>query len=368
VAGSAVTNVVKLFANLAGHVTPETLALQDEQEKILADGASAAVQVAKYIHGVGDSSNPLIRILGGAFGLGVIGRIVRGYTYISRNYAAGDAICIAGFSRGAYTARALAGMIAKIGLLNPKYCDPNNKAEAYRYGIAAWARSKSVVLQNAGELTPLANALLNFVETFVAKQLPVDGLIANVPIKAVAVWDTVGSMGIPEYVGDRRLDVFRFIDLKLSDMVEYGFHAMAIDEMRIDFPVTRWDDRQKIGQVWFIGAHADVGGGYPAAESRLSDETLSWMMKQLSSAGVSYATPLIYPPDARSVGQPIHTPWKNPPFDLMPTSPRKVMAGDTLHASVAARWNADNAYRPASMAAFAAAGLANLKSDNGKYA
>ena len=261
VSGSSVTNVVKLFANLVGHVTPETLALQNEQEKLNTDNASNALQVAKYIHGVGDSSNPLVKVLGGTFGMGVVSRIVRGYTFISRNYVAGDAIHITGFSRGAYTARALAGMIAKVGLLNPASYDADNKDEAYRLGIAAWSRSKSITLQGAGKLTGLANTILNFAENIVASQLPADGLIPNVPIKSVAVWDTVGSMGIPEYAGDKRFDVFRFVDTKLSDKVEFGFHAMAVDEMRIDFPVTRWDDRQKIEQVWFVGAHADVGGG-----------------------------------------------------------------------------------------------------------
>ena len=368
VSGSSVTNVVKLFANLAGHVTPETLVLQNEQEKLYADNAGNPSQIMKYLHGVGDSSNPLVKLLGGAFGMGVIGRIVRGYTYISRNYIAGDAIYIVGFSRGAYTARALAGMIANVGLLNPRYCNPSNKADAYRYGIAAWARSKNTTLQGAGKLTGLANAVLNFAENIMAMQLPADGLIPNVPIKSVAVWDTVGSMGIPKYVGDKRFDVFRFVDTALSNKVEFGFHAMAIDEVRIDFPVTRWDDRQNIKQVWFVGAHADVGGGYPPAESRLSDVALNWMMRKLSGLNVAFATPPVYPPDPQAVGPQIHTPWKNPPFNLMPTAPRQFLSTDTLHASVKGRWNADNAYRPTAMAAFAASGIASLKTDSDKYA
>lgn len=97
----AITNVVKLFANLAGHVTPDTVALRYEAEKLL-DG----LQIAKVLHGVGDSSNPILKVLGGVFGVGVIARILRGYTFLSRNYLPGDAIHILGFSRGAYTARA----------------------------------------------------------------------------------------------------------------------------------------------------------------------------------------------------------------------------------------------------------------------
>ena len=103
--GGALTNVVKLYANLAGRPTPETLALQNEQEKTLLDVAGNTVQIAKYLHGVGDSNNVVIKVLGGVFGMGVIARIVRGYTFISRYYQPGDAIHLAGFSRGAYTAR-----------------------------------------------------------------------------------------------------------------------------------------------------------------------------------------------------------------------------------------------------------------------
>src|SRR5256885_2092969 len=86
----AITNVVKLFANLAGAVTPETLPLLNEQEKVFANSTGQPVQVAKYIHGVGDSKNLLLKLLGGAFGVGVVNRIVRGYTFISRQYAEGD--------------------------------------------------------------------------------------------------------------------------------------------------------------------------------------------------------------------------------------------------------------------------------------
>jgi len=75
-----VTNVVKLFENLDGAITAETKALQNEHEKVLSDAAGNPLQVAKYLHGVGDSKNLLIKLLGGALGLGVIGRIVRGYT------------------------------------------------------------------------------------------------------------------------------------------------------------------------------------------------------------------------------------------------------------------------------------------------
>jgi glutathione S-transferase len=273
-------------------VTTDTLALRNEQEKVLLNPDGSVAQVGKYLHGVGDSSNFLIRLLGGTLGVGIISRIVRGYTFISRHYTPGDEIHIVGFSRGAYTARALAGMIARIGLLNPHSYDANDKKQAYQLGVAAWCKSKGVTLHGAGKLSVLATRFLDFVQGFYAEQLHDDALIPDVDIKSVAVWDTVGSMGIPVYEKDMRFDMFRFADTSLSPRVEHGFHAMAIDELRIDFPVTRWDERKGIAQVWFPGAHADVGGGYPKAESGLSDIALTWMTEQLAAIGMAFATPL----------------------------------------------------------------------------
>src|SRR6266571_3046727 len=230
VAQSAITNVVKLFANLRGQVTAETLKLPNEQEKVARDAKGDVVQVAKYMHGVGDSSHEALKVFGGIFGMGVVARIVRGYTFISRHYTPGDAIHLIGFSRGAYTARALAGMIAHIGVLNPTAYDPANKVEAYCYGMAAWAKSKSITLWGTGKLTTIATHVLGIIEHLAAAPLPDNALIPEVKIRCVGVWDTVGSMGIPAYVDDTRYDVFRFTDTSLHPNVELGFHAMAIDE------------------------------------------------------------------------------------------------------------------------------------------
>jgi uncharacterized protein (DUF2235 family) len=349
IAETAVTNVIKLFANLAGQGTPATFALKNEQEKLHTDAAGKVLQAAKYLHGVGDSSNPVKKALGGVFGVGLISRIVRGYTYISRTYQPGDAIVICGFSRGAYTARALAGMIAKVGLLDPRTYDPANKEEAYRLGAAAWAKSKSLSLQGHNLLTVLAGRIIDFIENVIALPLQADSLIPDVPLKAVAVWDTVGSLGIPQYVDDRRYDLFRFVDQDLNTKVERGFHAMAIDELRADFPVTRWTPRAGIEETWFVGAHADIGGGYPETESRLSDEALQWMIGKLTGVGVMFAAPLPAPPRPQSLGQPIHTPWNDFPFDQLAQSARSVARTDTVHASVIERWKGDASYRPQSM-------------------
>jgi hypothetical protein len=350
----AVTNVAKLFANLAGDVTPETLALANEQEKVLCDGSRKPIQVAKYLHGVGDSRNPIVKLLGGTMGVGLINRIVRGYTFISREWEPGDDIHIAGFSRGAYTARALAGMIANVGLLNPKKYDPNDRTESYALGTAAWFKAKGAKI-SAGFLSGLANELLGAIGSAGSARLKDGDLIPDVPIKSVAVWDTVGSMGIPAYTAMGRFDILRFTDMNLSPKVERGFHAMAIDELRRDFPVTPWLRRAGVEQVWFVGAHSDVGGGYPTSECYLSDIALSWMMKKLATVGVKYTDPLAYVPKPQVLGGAYHTPWTKPPFNILkPDEARKVDQGDVLHASVRDRWDAPQRppYRPRSIAAF----------------
>ncbi|MBI3516297.1 MAG: DUF2235 domain-containing protein, partial [Proteobacteria bacterium] len=115
---AAATNVFKLFLNLRGDDTHGSYLLEKEQERQLVAADGTVQQVAKYLHGVGDSDNALVKLLGGTLGAGLITRIVRGYTFVSRSYEPGDRIFLVGFSRGAYTARALAGLIAAQGLLD----------------------------------------------------------------------------------------------------------------------------------------------------------------------------------------------------------------------------------------------------------
>jgi glutathione S-transferase len=364
--GADPTNVYKLFQNLAGAITPETQNLPREQEKALREGGNLT-QVAKYLHGVGDSGFKLEQLFGGAFGVGMIARIVRGYTFISRWYEDGDEITIVGFSRGAYTARALAGMIASVGLLNPKTYDVNDKELAYGLGISAWKRYREVALQKANWFSRVANFLVDTVQGTTAKPLPADGLIANVPIKAVGVWDTVGSLGVPLYGAQgSHVDVFRFADSALSNKVEHGFHAMAINEEREDFPVSKWDARENVEQIWMLGAHADVGGGYPAAESVLSNIGLTWMMTKLSDVGVRFVDQLPYPFDPQDltacVSFKLHTPWLDVPFNVRGRIQRQVAQTDLFHPTVVKRLQTGAGYVLPGLQ-LAAADISKLQTD-----
>ena len=230
-------------------------------------------QVVYYNAGVG-SGGPLDRFLGGVFGAGLRDNVKRGLAFLSLNWEApeegdrADEIYIFGFSRGAYTARALAGVISAIG------------------GIPRQA--------SFDQLEKVWNHYRNGQEQREADQPDIDRLIWKMPkdgkppvIKCVAVWDTVGSYGIPAGFGltglARRWTSWTrgFHDNEIGPHIEYGLHAMAIDERRRAFTATAWvnkpnEDRQNVEQVWFAGAHSNVGGGYKQAG--LSDHALIWMI------------------------------------------------------------------------------------------
>ena len=335
------TNVFKLFASLAGADVPGTLMLANEQERQLADASGTVIQIAKYLHGVGDSKNYLVQVMGGTVGSGLIVRIVRGYTFISRNYRDGDQIIINGFSRGAYTARALAGMIAEQGLLDATQIDLTDKTTAYRLGSAVWyAHRKDVHAANADWLGRLEDYVTDL-PAFVSRPPPSSQLI-QAPIEAVAVWDTVGSLGIPDFTLQMaRVDPFQFADTKLSPVVKCGIHAIAVDEQRTDFTPTLWDADPRITQVLFPGAHSDVGGGYPATnnESGLSDCSLAWMTAQLTRLGVQFAATPTFAISPSSTG-PSHQPWTAVPWTLLQHAQRKFPKGLSLSQSLVDRLHA----------------------------
>lgn len=339
------TNVLRLFSSLAGTVTPETVRMQDEQEKLELAIDGKPRQIAKYLHGVGDSQNAIRKMLGGVFGEGFIERIVRGYTFLSRNYQPGDRIHLVGFSRGAYTARALGGMVTRMGLLPPAQllaADGSYDADtAYKYGIHVWAQYRRALGKQS--------TLLGYLEEFKGQKIDLQTLVPHIPIEAIAVWDTVGSLGVPLYglADASKVDIFEFADLDLSPQVKAGFHALAIDEQREDFQPTLWNDRSGIEQRWFCGAHADVGGGY--AKEDLSMCTLDWMIGRLQASGVDFSAG--YQAMAKYVFGPIHTPYMDPPFDALPHGPRRIPAGALFHPSVQVYLQQFPAYQPEALVA-----------------
>lgn len=339
------TNVLKLYQNLSGVPSIETVRLADEQEKGFSRNGNVA-QMAKYLHGVGDSSNWLVKLVGGTIGTGLISRIVRGYTFVSRNYEHGDQIYLIGFSRGSYTVRALAGLITTKGLLDASKVDlQSDKESAYKLGASVWYSYRRERLQEddpgrLGKFEELVTLLPGFFTSTVVSN---DELITDVTINTVAVWDTVGSLGIPKFDSDGTdIEPLRFVNTKLSAQVEQAFQATSLDEQRANFPPCFFDpdpDKpSRIVQVLFPGAHSDVGGGY--AESGLSDGSLEWMTNRLVSRGVLLLDPRPNEssPDALGTAhQPVlHSPWSSLP-KVVREGGTGMRAGLMVHASIEAR-------------------------------
>jgi len=284
-------------------------------------------QVAFYDDGVGSDGTPLEKVAGGAFGDGLFQKIKDGYTKIAHVYEPGDEIFIFGFSRGAFTARSLAGMIAICGLPTASFDDNlvNTAFQAYR---------------NKDQRAALLASLNNY-NLFDAK------------IKMVGVWDTVGALGIPAIFGGVDPLIYGFLDTSLHPDVLNAYQALAIDERRQEFPPTLWTPPappvagQVLEQVWFSGVHCDVGGGYP--ETGLSDITFSWMLGKAINLGLQ-ADPNVSAQyaslDAKYALAQIHESWSV--LWLFP-KPRTIADNSTLSNSVAIRCKYDGSYQPGNL-------------------
>lgn len=228
-------------------------------------------QVTFYDDGVGADAKGFLHLLEGAFGDGLLQKIQDGYTKIAHVFEVGDEIFLFGFSRGAYTARCLAGMIANCGLPTGAFTD-----DCVTQAFAAYRNpaNRAAILGGLGKCS------------------------LSVPtVRMVGVWDTVGSLGIPAIFGGIDVDRYGFLDTGLHPCIKNAYHALAIDEHRAQFPATLWTSQpapgQTIEQVWFAGCHGDVGGGTPMAGgadggTRLCDITLAWMIGKAQALGLTF--------------------------------------------------------------------------------
>lgn len=231
-------------------------------------GPDGVEQEAWYNAGVG--TGRLFRLTGGAFGAGLDAHILDGYRHLVDSYEDGDEVFVLGFSRGAYTARSLVGMLRNCGLVRPGRFSGVQVGTAYG------------IYRTRGD-GPDSAAARAFRSMFGRE----------IRIKFLGVWDTVGALGIPGTVTDRfEAALYQFHDTRLSSIVERAYHAAAVDEHRADYAVTLWEpDAARppalFEQRWFPGAHSDVGGGYP--DRRLSDLGLRWMQDKAAEAGMGVA-------------------------------------------------------------------------------
>jgi len=299
--------------------------------------AYTATQATFYDDGVGSGGNLFSHLLGGAFGEGLFQKVKDGYTAIAHVYEEGDSVYIFGFSRGAYTARSLAGMIAIYGLPTKNF-DTNLVDTAFK------------AYRNKGQRASILTNLAQY------------GLY-DAKITCVGVWDTVGALGIP--VDPFGIDdaKYGFLDTNLHPDVLNAFHAVSVDERRREFPATLWtppfSTGRKVEQVWFSGVHCDVGGGY--SETGLSDITLSWMLKKALCCDSTNSLELInsmaspyLSVEAKHALDTVHESWS-----LLWGFPRRRAVPETAEIanSVGIRISHDGTYRPTNLR-LTASGLA----------
>lgn len=229
-------------------------------------------QLKFYDSGVGTGGNHFEHLAGGAIGDGLFDKVQDCYQFLSHVYDPGDSIYLFGFSRGAYTARSVGGMISAFGVPSKNLSNSTTPEifAAYREKDKEKRKALKVHLKDSYGLE-------------------------DVRIAMVGVWDTVGSLGVPGILFDGFNDnKYGFLDTTLSDCVDRAFHAISIDERRSAFQPALWTNQDgtyrnsdaRVEQVWFPGCHCDVGGSYP--ESDLADITLGWMMWKARECGLQF--------------------------------------------------------------------------------
>jgi len=278
-----------------------------------------AAQMAYYDPGVGTFSvlgrtlgKKIGIIMGNAFGYGLQANIEDAYEYLMNRYEPGDRLFLFGFSRGAFTVRALAGMLHKVGILQ----------------------------KGSKNLIPYASRIYNthgnddiaagFKATYSHECKP----------HFIGVWDTVASLGL--FYGKK------FFNARLNPDVTHSYHAIAIDEKRKKFPVSLWDESsrtpdQTIEQVWFAGVHSDVGGSYE--QRGLSNIALMWMLTVAEMNGLRLNKNWkehIHPDPLDELHNSRTGLWR-----LWPTVTRTIPENAKIHESVLVRKKAMENYTPA---------------------
>ncbi|EAW12352.1 T6SS phospholipase effector Tle1-like catalytic domain-containing protein [Aspergillus clavatus NRRL 1] len=215
-------------------------------------------QIVYYQKGAGTNLGD--RYWGGVAGLGVSANVRSAYGFLADNYAEGDKIYFFGFSRGAYTARAIAGLVCQWGLLTPRGMDnfPTVYDDFYNNQIEGY--------------TPAQRTRMGFRD-----RLP------RFTVEIIGVWDTVGFQ--KAWLGRDSGEKLELRNTVMHEDVRYGFHALSLDEERTAFQPALWhvpkeNEGQEFPQVWFSGVHTDIGGGGGGDEPRLSNITLAWMIAQ----------------------------------------------------------------------------------------
>jgi uncharacterized protein (DUF2235 family) len=321
-----------------------------------------ADQLCYYSAGVGTAFGQ--GAIGGMFGWGLDDEVIRAYQWLIEHYEPNDRLFIFGFSRGAYTARSLSGFISKCGLLKPG--SPLSIRQLYdRY-------RKGSTVRTIRELKEIPDSELTFEDKWLKEYS------APVPIWFQGVWDTVGALGVPfgNFPVISRSN-YGFLEVNLRISESRAYHALAIDEHRQDFSPTLWAKTvekntdsypprpiSEVEQRWFIGAHADIGGGYD--NGILAQVPLNWLMEKATLHGLKFNDSVVIDGDEKlgtihdSFGEMAHGAYSaarfwRPYYRLIGSDPSvsgnniKTTINETIDGTVFERWRDDTAYRPANL-------------------
>lgn len=329
--------------------------------------AKSSEQLVFYSAGVGTQSGE--HLSGGMFGIGINDEVIAAYEWLVEHYEPNARLFIFGFSRGAFTARSLAGFISKCGLLKPG--SPVSLKQLYeRYRKGGIPRS--------------VRALANVTDE--SQLSPEDKWIKKysrpIPIWFQGVWDTVGALGVPlplfPKVSKKNFE-FLETDLRINDT--HAYHAMAIDEHRKAFAPTLWTkDTPKHGETnaprtldeveqrWFVGAHANVGGGYE--NDLLPQVPLKWLMNKAIAHGLLFNDEVEIDGDENTCpirdsyaemagglykvltfGNAFYRPIGVEPIDTSDAVTTTI--NETIDVTVFDRWRTDQTYRPQNLSDWA---------------
>jgi len=252
-------------------------------KSVAADGTK---QLAFYHDGVGNDPDFVKHWLGGAIGIGLRKIVLEAYDKVATNYERGDEIYILGFSRGAYAARALAGLIHASGIqrsTGPQGSDAVFDAIWNHFRVDPEVRAGAKAASSGDQKA---------IDTY--NKVAAENTIDPSPrIKCVGVFDTVGSYGVPAGIGLAALGRYftlaflGFHDTEIGSHVDVALHAVAVDERRRPFVPTFWTapkdkpPQTHVEQTWFAGVHCNIGGGYK--DAGLSDQALIWMIARIQA-------------------------------------------------------------------------------------
>jgi uncharacterized protein (DUF2235 family) len=312
------------------------------------DLANPEQQIAYYDPGVGTFSatgawtpvgRSLSRLLGLAFGSGLKTNLAEAYTYLMRHYEPGDRVYLFGFSRGAYTVRALAGMLKAVGLMRP------GLENLVPYAVAVYAKNKDWTRDDWSQLH-------RFADTF---SITNENRFA-VPVQYLGIWDSVKAAGLLRWN-------LRWLYTRQVPNVRRVRHAVSIDEKRRpyrEYLVTQHEGKKEaenhekhrstqrepmlLEQVWFAGVHSDVGGTFED-DPRLATIALKWVVDGAIEAGLllktgAYARELTVT-SAYTCGKPHRMGWI---WALLTYRRRRLPFDSHVHASVRPRADADEKY------------------------